>query len=93
MEGNGFDEFLDSAGDVALVAPCVYTLQIWNNGIQEVDYGFVSGSILFFDGCGEGGLEACCSVIMLVRMKRLLKEDQGDSAPLKRENPSQDVSS
>ena len=52
----------------------------------------MSGGILFFDGGGEGRLEVGCSVIILVRMKRLLKKDRGDFAPLKREYPMQDVS-
>jgi hypothetical protein len=35
MEGECFDEFLDCAAELPLIAPVVYALGVWEGGFEE----------------------------------------------------------
>lgn len=62
LEGDSFYVFLDAGGDLSLVAPGVYALEIWDYGGEEVGYLGLTGVALFCDGGGERGAEGADSV-------------------------------
>lgn len=64
LEGNCFDKFLDSARDLALVAPCVESLQVRCDACEVVGYGFATGSILAGDAGGDGSLKGADTIIV-----------------------------
>lgn len=58
VEGEGFDELLYAPADVALVAPGVDALQVWEDGGEElvdlVEAGLVFGGDFGWEGLIEG---------------------------------------
>lgn len=62
LEGDSFYVFLDAGGDLSLVTPGVYALEIWDYGGEEVGYLGLAGIVLFCDGGGEWGAEGADSV-------------------------------
>ena len=76
LEGEGFDEFLQARGGLALVTPGVWVLQVGEEGVQEGgDCGEAGGGFGGYgggEGVGEGGcagwrcydmiLQGCCGV-------------------------------
>ena len=61
LEGNSFYVFLDATGDLSLVAPGVYALEVWDYGGEEIGYLGLAGVVLFCDGGGDGGVEGADS--------------------------------
>ena len=62
LEGDSFYVFLDAGGDLSLVSPSVYALEIWDYGGEEVGYLGLAGIVLFCDGVGNWLVEGADSV-------------------------------
>lgn len=56
FEGDSFDEFLNSAGDLSLVAPGVGAGELWSDGFEEVDDLGEACFVFFGDVGGRGAL-------------------------------------
>ena len=52
-EGDGFDVFLECGGNLALVAPCVGTLQVAGDGVEKVGDLREAGRVFFEYGWGK----------------------------------------
>jgi hypothetical protein len=63
FKGYGFNEFLDSAGDLSLVAPGVYAGELGGDGFEKVDDLGEAGFVFFGDVGREGGVDCSDSVI------------------------------
>lgn len=63
FEGDGFDEFLDSAGDLSLVAPGVCSGELGGDRLEEVDDLGEAGFVFFGNVGGERGVDCSDSVI------------------------------
>ncbi len=62
LEGNSFYVFLDAAGDLSLVTPGIYALEVGDYGGEEVGYLGSAGVVLFCDGGRNGRVEGADSV-------------------------------
>ena len=62
LEGDSFYVFLDAGGDLSLVTPGIYALEVWDYRGEEVGYLGLAGVVLFCDGGGNGLVEGADSV-------------------------------
>lgn len=62
VEGECFDEFLDTAADVALVPPGVYALDIWEDGGEEL-VDLVEAGLVFEGDFRWEGLVKCADAL------------------------------
>ena len=63
FEGDGFNEFLDSAGDLSLVAPGVCPCELGGDGFEKVDDLGEADFVFFGDVRREGCVDRSDSVI------------------------------
>jgi hypothetical protein len=83
VEGEGFDEFLDAAADLALVAPAVYAELFGDDGFEEL-VDLVEAVLIFLGDFGWEGLVGCADSLegedaedLLVRCNSLFVEREG----------------
>lgn len=62
VEGEGFDELLDAAADVALVAPGVDALDVGEDGGEEL-VDLVEAGLVFGGDLGWEGLVQCADAL------------------------------
>lgn len=62
VERDGFDELLNSAADLALVAPGVYACDIWYDGGEEVG-DCVEAGLVFLGDFGWEGFVDCADAL------------------------------
>lgn len=65
FEGDGFDEFLYSAGDLSLVAPGVCSGELGGDGFEKVDDLGEAGFVFFGDVGREGGVDCSDSKVQI----------------------------
>lgn len=78
VEGDGFDEFLDSWAELALVAPAVYAQLFWDDGFEE-GIDLVEADLVLLGDLGWEGLVGCANSLQSENTKSVSSVEAIDS--------------